>query len=181
MSAATTPQAFASELRDARFLADVGECAVAVVVEQPAGHGVVDTRDAVLALAVLVRLPQNLFFDLAEIHEPADEQVEAAVVVVVEPDGAGGPAGSGDAGFLGHVGERAVAVVVIEDAAAVLRDVEVGEAVAVVVADRDAHAVAAAGDAGLFGHVGECAVAIVAIERVAQRAGGVVRSRTGRC
>ena len=88
-------------------------------------------------LAFLAR-PQVLFSYFAEIHEVADEQVEPAIVVVVEPDSAGSPSGSGDAGLLGHIGESAVAVVVIENAATVLRDVEVGKAVAVVVADRNA-------------------------------------------
>ena len=109
--------------------------------------------------------------EFGEIDEAADEEIEAAVVVVIEPDGAGGPAGSGNAGFFGDVGEGAVAIVAIENAAAILRDVEIGETVGVVVANGDAHAVAAAGDAGFFGDIRERAVAIVAVEGVAERSG----------
>ncbi len=106
--------------------------------------------------------------EFGEIDEATDEEIEAAVVVVIEPDGARGPAGCGYAGFFGDVGEGAVAVVAIEDAATVLRDVEIGEAVGVVVAYSDAHAIAAAGDASFLCDVGEGAVAIVVVEGVAE-------------
>src|SRR6185312_4665024 len=74
----------------------------------------------------------------------------------------------------GHVGEGAVAVVVIEDAVGVLGDVEVGEAVAVVVTDSNAHAVGVAWNAGLGGDIGKGSIAVVAIEGIAQRNGGLV-------
>src|SRR6202007_3111866 len=79
------------------------------------------------------------------------------------------PSGSGKAGLVSDVGESSVAVVVIEDAAAVLGDVKIGPAGSIVVADRNAHAVASPDDPCLRGNIGEGAIAIVAIERVAQR------------
>ncbi len=168
MSAATTPQAFPSDGGDAGFFADVGEGAVAIVVEEIAGLGAVDIGFAVPAFAG-DGVAAEFIFGFVEIDEAADEEVEAAVVVIIEPDGAAAPAGSGDAGFGGDVGESAVAIIVIENAAGILRDVEIGEAVGVVIADGDAHAVGVSGHAGFFGDVGEGAVAIIAIERVAQR------------
>ena len=106
-----------------------------------------------------------------EVNEPRDEEVEPAVVVVVEPDGAGGPSWSRDPRLLGHIGERAVAVVAVQNAAPVLRDVKIGKTIAVIVAHGCTHAIAATGDAGLFGHVRECAVAVIAVKGVAQRLG----------
>ena len=52
----------------------------------------------------------------AEVDEAADEQIEAAIVVIVEPDRAGGPSRRRYARFLRHIGESAVAIVVIENA-----------------------------------------------------------------
>ncbi len=47
------------------------------------------------------------------LHVVDDEEIELAIVIVVEPCGGGGPvAVVADAGFLGDVGEGAVAVVV---------------------------------------------------------------------
>ncbi len=95
------------------------------------------------ASAGMLGAPQRVMLGLVEIDEAAYEEVESAVVVVVKPDRAGGPAGGGNAGLCGDVSKCAVAVVVVENAAAVLGHVEVRETVAVVVAHGDAHAVAA--------------------------------------
>ena len=115
--------------------------------------------------------PQMWCCDLAEIDEAANEKVEPAVVVVVEPYCARCPSRSGYSGLFGDVGEGAIAVVAIENAAAVLRDVEIGEAIGVVVADRDTHAVASTGHPGFFRHIGEGAVAVVVVEGIAERTG----------
>jgi len=47
----------------------------------------------------------------AEVHVIAYEEVETAVVVIVEKGGAASPAMTADAGFVGYVGEGAVAVI----------------------------------------------------------------------
>ncbi len=59
----------------------------------------------------------------------------------------------------------------IEDAARILRHVEIRPAVAIVVADCDTHAVSIPRHASLLRHVRECAVAVVAIECVTERSG----------
>ena len=75
----------------------------------------------------------------------ADEKIELAVVVVVEPGAAGAPfpAGSADPRLRGDVPELAAAQVVEEVIAVHPGDEDVGQAVVVVVAHRDAHAVEA--------------------------------------
>src|SRR5262249_54128346 len=111
----------------------------------------------------------ELVFGFIELDKAADKEIELAVVVVVEPNRARCPPGSRNSSFFRDVSECAVAVVAVENAAAVLRDVEVGKSVAVVIANGDAHAVATGGDAGLFGDVSERAIAIILVEGVAQR------------
>jgi len=111
---------------------------------------------------------------LVKIAESADEQIEAPVVVVIEPHGAGAPSRSAHAGLGRHVGEGAVAVVVIENAVWILSDIQIGESVAVVVSHGHAHSVSIALDASFGGDVSERAVAIISIERVVQRSGGRV-------
>ena len=164
-------QAFAQGLFDVGAAAHFGERAVAVVVEQQARGGFEDARNAVEMLAQFVVAAGEVAVG-AVVHKTADEEIEAAVVIEIEPDGAGGPVVLEDfgaqAGLLADIGEGAVAVVVVENGPAVGGDEEVGEAVVIVVADRHAHAEGAAGHARLFGHIGERAVAIVLVERVAE-------------
>ena len=73
-----------------------------------------------------------------------------------------------------YIGEGSGAVIVIQNASPVLRNVDVREAVAIVVADSDPLAVASARHAGFFCYVGKCSVSIIVIQRVAQRRTGVV-------
>ena len=99
----------------------------------------------------------------------ADEEVEQAVVVVVEEDGAGGMAGVVHAGFPGDVPKVSAPVVFEEEvAAADGRDEEVLVAVVVGVREggRDAHAVRQ-GHARLARDVPEAAVPDVLPELVA--------------
>ena len=72
-----------------------------------------------------------------------------------------------DAGLVGDIGERTVAVVVVQDIAAVLGDVEIGETVVVVVPPDATEAVACPGNASLIRDISKDAVAVVAIKRVA--------------
>ena len=107
-----------------------------------------------------------------ELHVAADKEIDASILVVVEPGGADGPAVDLDAGLLSDIGEVAVAVVVVENHLAVAGDKQVVVAVVVVVGSGDRHRVHVGIEAGLLGHIGEVSVAIVAIEMVVrQRAG----------
>ena len=62
----------------------------------------------------------------------------------------------------------------VQDASAILSDVNIREAIAIVVAHGHSLAIAAAGYPGFFSDVGESAVAVISIERVAQRRTWVV-------
>ena len=77
-------------LGDAGLAADVSKGTVAVVVKQPTGARIKNSRDAVVARAVFIDSATERFIELAEL---ADEKIEPSVVVVIEPDGAGTPAG----------------------------------------------------------------------------------------
>ena len=98
-----------------------------------------------------------------------DEQIELSVVVVVEPDGAGRPAGRREARLLRDIGERAVAVVAVQTRTAARSDEDVREPVVVVVPDGNAHPERSSPDAGPLGDVRERAVAVVLVERVFER------------
>ena len=66
--------------------------------------------------------------------------IDAAVAVVIQPGGADRPAGNLDAGFRGHVLERSVALVAIQDRPAVAGDEQVHEAVVIVIGCDRRHA-----------------------------------------
>ena len=74
------------------------------------------------------------------------------------------------------ISKGAVTVVVIEDALAVLSDVNVRKAIAIVIANRYALPVAPGRDSGFLGDIGEGSVTIVAVERIAQRWIGLEKS-----
>src|SRR6476659_3585385 len=128
-------------------------------MKQPAGHRIVDRRNAIYALAgEFVAAKLELLF--AVVHEVADEEVEPSVVVVVEPDRAGRPTRGGDTSVRCHVCERAITVVVIENAARILCYKQIRKAIAVVVTDGDSHPVSTPGHSRFQSHIGECPVTI---------------------
>src|SRR5207253_3232230 len=67
----------------------------------------------------------------------ADVKIQAAIAVVIEESSPtmklSAGLGGRNAGLVSDIGERTVAVVVVQDIAAVLGDVEIGETVVVVV------------------------------------------------
>src|SRR5205807_8514228 len=78
-------EALAHRPRDVGPLRDFGERAVAVVVEQKAGGRLEYSRDAII-------MPSELVVAAAEarlgpiVNETAREQIQAAVVVLIDPD-----------------------------------------------------------------------------------------------
>ena len=95
----------------------------------------------------------------------ADQQVEQAVAIEIEPEGRGAEgAAAAQSGLLRDV-DKAAAAVVLEEAVLPDRgDQQVGKAVVVVVADGHSHAVHFDRQPGALGDVGEGAVAVVAVE-----------------
>src|SRR5579864_8398618 len=111
-------------------------------------------RAMLAAVKIIFRRPLDVI---------GDHQIQPAVLVVIKPPGASGPSALvGHPGLGGDIGEGAVAIVVVQDGAAVSGDVDVRVAVVVVVADGHALAVMSfAAEAGFFGHVGKGAVSVV--------------------
>src|SRR5260370_39228077 len=96
-----------------------------------------------------------------EVDKAAHEQVQPAIIVIVEPDRARSPSRCRDSGLCSHVGKRSIAIVAIQDAAPVLGDVKVGKTISVVVAYRNPHPVTATRDLSLLRDVGKRAIAIL--------------------
>src|SRR5436190_2073593 len=96
-----------------------------------------------------------------------DEEIQPAVIVIIEPNGAGAPAGCGYPGFLGYVLERPVVVIFVENAFPICSNENVWPAVVVVVAHGGSHPEIRAGYAGFLGDVGKRPIPIVLIQRIA--------------
>src|SRR5580693_9206945 len=137
-------------------------------MEKPAGHRGIDFRNAIMNPSVLMDSAGFIQF-FAEFGELPDEEIEAAVIVIIEPNRARSPPRRSYSRLFGNIRERTVAIVVIEDAAAVLRHIDIRKTVAVVITHGNALPVTAGRHPGSFRYIGERAVAIVFIEGVAQR------------
>ena len=110
------------------------------------------------------------------LHVVADEEIEKAVAVVVEPKGGGAEAFPlAEPGRIGDINERSFSCVTEEAVLTNTRDEDIGISVVVVVADSNAHAVELDIKAGSRGYIGEGAVAIVVKE--AKRAAGFLVAR----
>ena len=171
--------ALAGRGAQARFVGDVLKLAVAQVVVKARRHALVLPRVAVVfgaahgATLVGLRRPGGVV-----IHD----QIEQAVIVVVEPGGhhtqrAGRFAA--DAGGRRHIGESAVAVVVVKRVAAGAGNEEVLVAVVIVVADGHAEVEIEilTGQARFDGDILECAVGFLLQEAVVKRRIGLFHFR----
>src|SRR5215472_8278431 len=146
--------------------ADVGKGSVTIVMEKPGRHWLVNRWAAVPALtSQFVPAPDAL----VEFRELQDEQIQPSIVVIIEPHRACAPTCRGNSSLAGHICERTIAIVAVEDTLRILSDVEVGEPVVVVIAHRHAHAVRVSRYSCFLGDVGERPVPIIAVERVSQR------------
>src|SRR5579862_1153614 len=99
-------------------------------------------------------------------HVAGHNQIQASVVVVIHPGGARGPSGAGDACTSRYIGERPIAVIVIQSAVAIAGNEQVFVAIIVVVAHGNASRVAASGESSLLSHVFKRAVRFLMIESV---------------
>src|SRR5689334_7310867 len=102
-----------------------------------------------------------------------------AVIVVIEPGGAGCPsAGICHPRALSDVSEGAVSIVVVQNAPAISKNKQVREAIIVVIPDGHAHAKQAFRSYACFlRNVAESAVAIVAVQSASQRIFWLIDSR----
>ncbi len=145
------------ERADPGRVSHIRKCAVAIVVVQTVGIGFVVERTGIVVSRVVVAIFR------IELNVTADEEIDATVLIVVEPCRADGPAVYVNASLGGNVGEGAVAVVVIKNRLAVTGYKQIDVAVVVIVGGDRGHPVDIRSDAGLIGYVGELAVALVAI------------------
>src|ERR1019366_4150768 len=91
------------------LFADVGKGSVAVVMKQFVGLAFVVQR-----AGIVIRRIVGAIFRI-ELHIPSDKQIDATILVVIEPRGTDGPAVNIDARLRSNVSKMAVAVVVIKN------------------------------------------------------------------
>ena len=154
-----------ADLADARGRRHVREGPVPVVVVKRVGK-----RGVILGMTVGAHVrvgpAEGVFVDLP-FAVVRYEQVQAAVVIVVEPSGGYRPHllavqhRPAHSGLVGDVRKGAVAVVMKELVLGDIGDEDVRPPIVVVISHRDADAVSLALDSGLLGNIREGTVAIV--------------------
>src|SRR5581483_1594846 len=152
-------------LGDVRPFGYVGEGTVPVVVIEKAGGSLKDAGNAIVALADFVVAALKLV-PCRVVDEATEKQIEAAVVIVIEPDGTRGPAGSCHSRLRRHIGECAVVVVFVENTFAVSRDEHVRPAIVIEIAHRYAHPEGTARNTCFLCYVRERAVPVVLVQSV---------------
>ena len=143
---------------------DFGEMAVAVVVIHEHGDGLKDIGMAIAAITFAMLAAPHI------LPVPGDvaiyNQVEQTVVIQVHPGRRSGPATAPHACLVRHVGESAVAVVVIKTVAAIAGDEEILVAVVVVIGNRNAHAVADSLQTRLLSDVLERSIGLLVVHAI---------------
>src|SRR5882672_367842 len=145
-------------------------------MEQVAGAGFEQARHTVITSAQRLVGAENIQRLFVK-NKTRDKEIQLAVVVIIEPDGTGGPAGRPNTGFIRDIGEGAVAVVVIKNIAPVTGYVEIDPAIAIVITGGDTHAEGSAGHSGFVGHIREGAIVVVVIKSILERLTGGVEIR----
>src|SRR5207249_5075530 len=97
------------------------------------------------------------------VNETANEQIQVSIVVVIEPYGAGGPAGSSYSCLFRHISKGSIMIIFVESAASVSCHEDIGPAVVVIVAHGDAHTEISAANFGFLCDICEGAVSVVFI------------------
>src|ERR1039457_4143827 len=120
--------------------ADIGKRAVAIVVEKVIGLAVQSPRPAAYRdTAILAEREHGCIRAGARrgrqivVNVAGNEEIEAAIAVIVAEAGAGRPVPQRDTCLLGHIGKGAIVIVVVEPVLAEVGDVEVGPPIVVVV------------------------------------------------
>src|SRR5688572_3036236 len=107
-------------------------------MEQEAGSRLKHARHAVVATPGTIVAAEDRACG-AVLHEARHKQIKFAVVIVIEPRRAGGPVRSPDSSLVGYIRERAVPIIVEENVATVVRDVQILPSVAVKIGCGGAH------------------------------------------
>ena len=162
-------QRFRTAVENAAGGGDIFKRPVAAIVKEPAGGAAIGFGRAI-GFVLAVEAAENVVLR-RPLHVIADEQVEQAIAIVVEPQRGGAEAlALAESAGIGHVHECSLAGVMEQAVLTDAGDEDVREAIVVVIADRDAHAIQFDIEAGAGGHVRESAVVVVAIKaRVVRR------------
>ena len=146
----------------------VGESTISIVVVENVGTAFVDGGRTIRADVDEITVARAI---LVQGDIATDVKIEEAIAIVIEECGSAmkESAGlrAGDARLVGRVGESTISVVVVQNVATVLGDVEIGKAVVVVVSPNTAEAKACTGNASFFRDLSEAPVAVVAVKRIA--------------
>src|SRR6266550_781756 len=137
-------------------------------MKEMTGSGLEETRDTIVTAAHSLIGTKNVQRLLVS-HKAQNKQIKLAIIVIVEPDGAGGPPRRGDSGFISHICERTIAVIAIKNIAAITGDIEINPTIAIVIAGGDAHPKRAAGHSGFVSHVRERAIVVVMVKSIPER------------
>src|SRR5258708_6553699 len=108
-------------------------------MEQVAGAGFEQARHTVITPAQRLVGAENIQRLFVK-NKTRDKEIQLAVVVIIEPDGTGGPAGRPNTGFIRDISEGPIAVVVIKNITLVTRHIKINPAIAIVITSRDTHA-----------------------------------------
>src|SRR5208282_1801793 len=117
----------------ARRIGHIRERAVAIVVIEAVGGGRVIERSGIVIGSVVGAILG------IEFHVTADEKIDAAVAIVVQPRRTDRPSINVDPRLRGDIGECAVAIIVVEDGAAIAGYEQIDEAVVVVIGGDGRH------------------------------------------
>ena len=96
-----------------------------------------------------------------ELHVTWHKQIQQAIPIIVAPSWPCGPTTKSDAGFLSHISEGSIVIVVIETVLSVIRNVNVRPAIIIVIAYSHAESPSLIRHASFGSYVGEGAVVIV--------------------
>src|SRR5260370_3954342 len=98
-------------------------------------------------------------------HIAGKYQIQTAVAIEVRPCGARRPVAQRNSSLLGHIGKRAIVIVVVEAILSPVGDEDVGPTIVVIIADSYAESPPVVRDACLGGNVSKRAVMIVIKKR----------------
>src|SRR2546425_13288687 len=133
-------------------------------MKEVAGLRLVIAWNAVVGPFSLVRTEDVQRFVI--IDKAGHEQIQFAVIVIIKPHCAGGPAWGSDSSLVSNIGECSVSIIMVKNIATITRDVEIYPAIAVIICCGHSHPEAAPSDSGFAGHVCERAVVVVVVKRI---------------
>ena len=155
----------ANQVAKPPFLGYIFKRAIATIQEQLVRLALVKLRAAVIVGSGRSAEMFGFRVPLQVVH---DEKIEQAIIVHIDPGGRRRPERTVfgipelmEACFLRHIGERAVAIVVVQGVAVDACHENIRKAVVVVIADGHAHVVSGAGETRFLRDIGENAFSVI--------------------